>query len=76
MNKKFWVDAGERAVKTFAQAAVAILLASSAGLLGVDWLQLISVAGLSAVISIGTSVASGRVGDQDSAAFIQQEEEV
>ncbi|MFT8330315.1 holin, partial [Bifidobacterium psychraerophilum] len=55
----FWKDAIIRAVKTFAQSAVAVLAAGATGLLGTDWVQLLSVAGLAAVVSLLTSIASG-----------------
>ncbi|KFI82101.1 holin [Bifidobacterium psychraerophilum] len=55
----FWKDAIIRAVKTFAQSAVAVLAAGATGLLGTDWMQLLSVAGLAAVVSLLTSIASG-----------------
>jgi hypothetical protein len=55
----FWKDAIIRAIKTFAQSAVAILAAGATGLLGTDWVQLLSVAGLAAVVSLLTSISSG-----------------
>lgn len=57
----FWKDAFERAVKTFAQAAVAVLTANATGLLDADWVTVASVAGLAAVVSVLTSVGSGAV---------------
>ena len=50
--------AGERAIKTFAQTALASLTASQIiGILDVDWVQIFSVAGLAFVLSILTSIA-------------------
>lgn len=50
--------AGERAIKTVAQTALASLAASQIiGILDVDWLQIVSVAGLAGVLSILTSIA-------------------
>lgn len=60
-TRSFWKDAVERAVKTLAQAAVAYLAAGVTGILQVDWVQLASVAGLAALISLLTSVGSGAV---------------
>lgn len=57
-SKAFWKGAAERAVKTFAQAAVAVLTADVAGLLNVDYVQLASVAGLAALVSLLTSVSN------------------
>lgn len=59
----FWKAAFERAVKTFAQASVAFLAAGVTGLIDVDWVQLGSVAGLAALVSVLTSVGSGVVND-------------
>jgi hypothetical protein len=50
--------AGERAVKTIAQSALAMITASTAvGLLDVDWVQVASVSILAGVLSVLTSVA-------------------
>lgn len=57
----FWKDAVERAVKTVAQAAVAVLAGNATGLLDVDWVQIASVAGLAGLVSVLTSVGSGAV---------------
>lgn len=57
----FWAQTAERAVKTFAQAAVALLTGDGLGLLSVDWQNVISVAGLAALVSVLTSVASGQI---------------
>lgn len=56
-DKQFWLDTLDRAVATFAQAAVATLTAGVTGLLDIDGIQLASVAGLAAVVSVLTSVA-------------------
>lgn len=50
--------AGERAVKTFAQAEAALLVADGTGVLDTDWASSLSAAGMAAVISILTSIAS------------------
>ncbi len=72
-NKTFWKDTAERAIKTFAQSFVASL-AVGTGLLDVDWLNALSIAGLATVISVFTSIGSGTVGDQ-SASFINLDKE-
>lgn len=54
----FWKAAVERAVKTFAQAEAALLVADGTGILNTDWTSSLSAAGMAAVISILTSVAS------------------
>lgn len=58
----FWLAAFERAVKTFAQAAVGFLTADATGLLDVQWEQAASVSGFAALLSLLTSVASSKAG--------------
>jgi len=49
----------ERAVKTVAQTAVAVITAAQvAGILEVSWLDVVSVSALSGVISLLTSIAN------------------
>jgi hypothetical protein len=57
-SKSFWEYSGERAIKTFAQAAIAFLGAGSVGLFAIDWAAMISVAGGAALLSLLTSVVS------------------
>jgi hypothetical protein len=54
----FWKAAAERAVKTFAQAEVALLVADGTGILDTDWTASLSAAGMAALISLLTSVGS------------------
>lgn len=56
-NKQFWVDTLDRAVATFAQAAVGALTANVTGLVDVDWAGVGSIAGLAALVSVLTTVA-------------------
>lgn len=57
-NRQFWIDTFDRAVATFAQAAVATLTADAIpGLLDMDIAAVLSVSGLAAAVSVLTSVA-------------------
>lgn len=62
-DRSFWVDAGDRALSTFAQSGVGVLTAGATGIIDVDWLQCASVAGLAAIVSVLTSVAFRGRGD-------------
>lgn len=73
-EKVFWIDTIERSVKTFAQAAVAVLTSNVVGLLDVDFVTLASVSGLAAVISMLTSIASGQVGGKGASLVVEAEE--
>lgn len=53
---KFHAYATERAVKTFAQTALATIGVGAAGIVDVDWVNVLSVASLSLVMSLLTSV--------------------
>ena len=54
---KVWLKAaGIRALKTFAQTAVAMIITATA-MGDVDWMRALSVCGLAAILSIFTSLA-------------------
>ena len=60
MKEKFlkWLKAaGIRAVKTFAQTAAALIGTEMVRFTDLDWLHIVSVAGVAAVLSLLTSVA-------------------
>ena len=70
MTKQFFADLVERAVKTFAQALVAVLTVQGvSGVLDVDWPRALSVAGLAAIVSALTSLASGSLGRSGTASL-------
>lgn len=56
MNAKWWKAAGIRAVKTVAQAAVA-MIGTSAVLSEVNWIVVASASALAGILSLLTSVA-------------------
>jgi len=61
---KYWAYAGERAVKTVAQSALAVITASGViGILQLDVVQILSVSGLAGLMSLLTSVLQYDKGD-------------
>ena len=54
---KWLAAAGIRAVKTFAQAAVSMLTGEALGIMDADWLAVLSVSAMAAVVSLLTSIA-------------------
>ncbi|MFC6017810.1 holin [Plantactinospora solaniradicis] len=71
----FWKQAVERAVKTFAQSGVALLTGDGLGLVNVDWGTTASVAGLAALVSLLTSVATSSIGEPNSPSAVAVETE-
>lgn len=56
LSTEFWAYAGERAIKTFAQAALAFLGGGTVGLFTIDWYSLTSVSLGAAFLSVLTSI--------------------
>lgn len=65
-DRIFWLDASERAIKTFAQTLVALLGAGAVDILHIDWSQRLSVAVGAAVVSVLSSIASAGNGNSAS----------
>lgn len=57
-TQKFWSYAGERAIKTVAQSALAFLGTGTVGLFTIDWYSLISVSLGAGLLSILTSIVT------------------
>lgn len=59
----FWKAAGERAISTFAQTALALVGTDLTGYLHIDYLQIAAIsgiaAGLSVLKSVGASTSEG-----------------
>lgn len=69
-SKKFWIDTTERAVKTFAQAILAVFTAGVT-IISVDWQEALAIGATAALVSVLTSVASTSNGDHDTASLVK-----
>ncbi|NMW88043.1 holin [Mobiluncus curtisii] len=58
MKKTFWAGAAERAIKTLAQAALALIGTNAVDITRLDWAHILAVAATAAVVSILTSLAT------------------
>ncbi|MEN8654264.1 holin [Streptomyces sp. 21So2-11] len=58
----FWKATGERALRTFAQALVAVLTAGATNLIDVNWLAAVSTAGLATLLAVFTAIGASGVG--------------
>ena len=67
----FWKDAAERAIRTAAQALLALWATDVSGVLAVDWVQAGSVSALAALTSILMSIAATGVGNSQDASAIK-----
>ena len=63
-TRAFWEDAGERAIRTIAQALLALLGTDALGIVGLDWTQMLSVAAGAGLMSILTAIVATGVGDK------------
>jgi len=57
----FWMATIERGVKTFAQSWAASLIAAGTGIIDTDWVGVLSISAMAALVSILTSIGSGAV---------------
>lgn len=68
-TKQFWFDTAERAIKTFAQSLLAVLVVG-VPIWEIDWLGALGIAATATVMSVLTSVASGATGDPKTASAV------
>ena len=73
-TKLFWKDTAERAVKTIAQALLALWLAGEQvfNILAVNWEQALGVALGAGVILILSSIVSSNINSRDSASVLEE----
>lgn len=61
-NKQWWAEVADRAIRTAAQTAIALIGTDTVGITSVDWPGIGSAAALAAVLSVFMSLAAGRIG--------------
>ena len=67
---KFQKDLAERVLRTFVQAALAVVVTDLAGVTSVDGARTLLVAAVAAGVSAGVGLLSKNLGDPDSASAI------
>ena len=68
----FWKDTAERAIRTAAQALLALWGTQVTGIMAVDWAQALSVAALAALSSVLMSLIATGVGDKGTPSFVDE----
>ncbi|QEU96456.1 holin [Streptomyces kanamyceticus] len=58
----FWKATAERAIRTFAQALAAVLVAGATSLLDVPWGAAFATAGLAALLAVLTAIGASEAG--------------
>lgn len=72
-TKQFWMDATERAIKTFAQVILALGVAGALNAFAVDWVTVLGI-GLGAVLlSYASSIVSAEIRKTPTASLIKPE---
>lgn len=68
---RFWRDAGERALKSAAQAAIVVFGGDAINVWAIDWQQSTGVVLSAALLSILTSIVSANVGETGTASLVE-----
>jgi hypothetical protein len=71
-TKTFWIDAGERTIRTIAQSLLALMGTDALGIVGLDWTQMFSVAIGAGLMSVLTSIVATGVGDKGTAEIVRK----
>ena len=71
-SRKFWEDAAERTIRTMAQALLALMGTDALGIVGLDWAQMLSVAGGAGIMSLLTAIVATGIGDKGTAQLLKE----
>ena len=74
LTVRFLKDAAERAVKTAAQAVLALVTADVTGITDLDFTQAASVAGLAVLVSVLTSVVSAPAAGDNASLVLEDDD--
>lgn len=72
LTREFWAASAERAVKTAAQTAIALIGTDQVGILSLDWAQIGSVVATATVLSVLTSI-TGDTTRKNGPSFVRSE---
>lgn len=72
-SKAFWMDATERAVKTFAQVILALGVAGALDAFEVDWMKVLGVALGAVILSFASSIVSAEIRKTPTASLVKPE---
>jgi uncharacterized membrane protein YdfJ with MMPL/SSD domain len=70
----FWKSTVERALKSFAQALLALVGAGQVGVLDVAWPTALSTAAMAGLLSVLTSLGSAKIGAADDPSLVSTTE--
>lgn len=72
-SKAFWMDATERAIKTFAQVILALGVAGALDAFEVDWVKVLGVALGAVILSYASSIVSAEIRKTPTASLVKPE---
>ena len=72
-SKEFWMDATERAVKTFAQVILALGAAGALDAFQVDWFTVLGVGLGAMLLSYASSIVTAEIRKKDTASLVKPE---
>ena len=61
-DQRFWIATAERAIKTFAQALIALIGTQMVNIVNLDWPQMLGASATAALVSVLTSIVSANFG--------------
>lgn len=72
LSRAFWRAAAERAIRTFAQAFLAMAGFTAFDVLQADWAALLGVSTGAAVLSLMTSIVASEIGDKGTPSLVEE----